>query len=420
MGNWPSIPLPARDLVASYLSVFDIQNVMAANRALRVSLSQDRPLWVKRAAYFYEMDPILFEELGRPDDFETEDLGWKVGFSYTTLSRTLLNISSHANNPDLNAPTEETLALPNRVRNLSVDQVAGRVALEFEHSVIKIYDLENLSAEPLRSIVPNPRSKQILLHGAMVFMRRPNEPDLYHCDIYNWRVDVNMASLEPPYEDARAIPLRASKNFLIAFDRGRHSALAYSLSAVGYSVEPTVIKWCSETCFIDHQIHNDTLLCLGTRYGSYFYFDVHIPSGEYRRHFLVASPVDFHFPRLAFPFVLVTQRPIMSPVDAGDFNIFGARILVSDCRTRCGYRRYLMAEYKVPSSSSNDQFIFLVNTQNRTIDVVYNGYPGPIFAKVDSLPIRCQLNAPVASYGLSYVFVTGNQLKIRRFSRFSD
>ena len=406
MGNSASIPLPCWERVLSYLPLPDVQSLMKSNSDVCELIHQNRYFWHERAQQFYRLDPSAFSVLSNSETDILYGLVQRVCRAWIHLEATEGNVAT-----DVHSTMDYDMK--GDVLLISVDQLYGRIAVHFEEGETRIFDIENMGQGPIRTVRVQPL-REMILHGPVIFMRESPRREEFHTEVHNWRLDIGMAALRPGYMRICGAPLKKSYDFLLAYDMHCHAALAYPLTKEGYKVEPLSIKFPSGTVLHDHDIIKSRIYTVLAQDGAAYFMEFSLPNGELVKRYLIACPIEFHEPRIAYPYVLITQRPFNGDLARQNSGIYGARIRIPGNINRVTSDRFVVADELLDTPTTSDYYIFLKDIANNNVKIVVVGDPSAPFHVVDTVPLTD--NCVIAAWGLSIIYVRDTRLVIRRYA----
>ena len=424
MGNLIShIPELAIDRILFYLRVEDAKFLMSTCRLFEQKIQQNRPFWLAKAIYIYNKDPTVFMRLKDPKFFQHEALVGHVCKADSILNDILENIYTADSN-------EVQLGLEDKVECMSIDERAGLIVVHLHNYKTMIYSLLRFGDPPLR-VIDTAIVDELVIHGDILFLRHSQDPLLYHADVYNWRINLPMASLAPR-RNATALMMKKSNRFLGTYDANDHCMCLYPLVENGYDKNPLKISFPEDAHLFDYSVRDRTLLAIFARSNEYIFMKFCIETRGVIQEFLVASPLRGHDPKIAFPHIMVTRVTRSTegldipPVFNGPFYVHGARMRILG-ETRNGFmgprdiimQGQIVADGIINDQSGDAQFLFIDNGLNECVRVVYIGDPDCVFREADIAP-EVHRSAPyesclIASFGLSFVFVGDGELVLRRF-----
>ena len=422
MGNAPSLPFPCWENILSYLGVFDVQNLMEADENIRRHLMDNRFFWIKRARRIYEIDPTLFPQFARVGGETVNELFYAVTRANFQLQRSYINVSR-------NDPTEEIhIDMGHEAVLISVDQKKGFLALHLSNLETRIYALSDLRAGPLRTLRLGPL-KEMLIQGDTLFLRTTPVSESYHTTAYNWRIVVDMPGFRPGANMIYGAPLKISQRYLMAWNKPNNAALVYPLSTQGYkdqgtvySLEPHVIVFPVGHFLHDYAINESTIYAIFASGGAFIHMDFSVPDGITKRAFHIAMPLDLFQPRLAFPYVMVNQRPFNGDGmlcdhmrDDRDRIVFGGKYWIPASYPRMERNGFVVAGDMVETPTSTDYFMFVRNHTNGFVKVLRLADENLAFRVVDTFPLRD--STIIACCGLAYFYTNDRILVLRRFQQ---
>ena len=417
MGNsLGKIPLLVVDNILDHLRLQDAMSLMACGSVLRKMISANRHFWVHHALRLYEIDPAKFMRLKSHHLYDEAALVRHVTFAHLTYLATVGNI--------LAGDSEDTAHdMEKKIITIAIDEVACRIAVHLDFSLVQIHSLLRLRDPPLRSV----RLTQIhhmVLHGDILFYRFSHDPSKFHTDVYNWRIGLPMASLTPGSNDIGAARLKFSDRFLIAFNHPEHCSLAYQLDDVGYRIHPFRVPLPPAERMNDQATKGDLLLVLLEIEQRHVYHEINILNNQVLKTILVASPRFLYSPKIAPPYILVTQvnrfhhgHQVPAHVRRSGYT-YGPRILIPGPDDSVKDADPIFASGGVKSPSFRGQFIFIADGRNEHSKIVYVGDHSLPF-RFSNIAEHVYHGGPCApgivSFGLSVVFVRGSLLVLRKY-----
>ena len=296
MGNKLALPAPCWEKVISYLPISDVRSLMQADRELEALIVANRQFWLHRARQFYELDPVVFARLK-----DHLDGVWDPDTDRNRLALRMIGADHHLtyiqNNMATDSQTTVTVDLENRILLMSVDQRNARIALHFEDGATRVYSLPDMS---LLSSFAYHKLTEIVIRGPTLFIRPPfeksPEDSMFHTEVINWRLKVDMAGLRPGRKRIGDAPLKVSDSYLLTYDCTLQQGLAYPLDDNGYKVDPRIVSFPVDMSLFDYAIKGSTVLTIMSQSGAFYFMDFALPKGEPVRKFLVACPKEFHQP----------------------------------------------------------------------------------------------------------------------------
>ena len=419
MGNLlAKLPILVQDNILAHLSVRDAENLMSVDAAARYCVSQNRGFWVQKAMWLHQKDPTLYRRLASHHLFDGPTLKNHVVNADLTFKEIQDNLESGQS-------FDTYFKMKEKILHLAVDESASLVALHFRDQVTQIHSLTRFGDPPLCSF-SSPNIKSMVLLGNFLFHRKPEEPEYFHVDVTDWKNQRAAASLGPNYAAAGDSPLKSSDEFLLAYDKLRHEALLYSHLEDVFDEDPYTLEYPADSRIQDHATRGLSLYAILQKFDRYVFVEFVITSGQLMREFLIATPVSFLRPSIAYPFILITLSPcppsrlVHSRTDLRirrPFYIYSARIIIPGKDTSVRSDGQVVADTPVRCVSSRAQYLFIPDEDRMKVVPLDN--PEAAFYDVDSIGHAYKQNL-AASYGLSYVFAQGPGpigpgITIRRF-----
>ena len=425
MGNWVSaFPVTAQDVVLSYLNVLDAKRLMSTNKFLLTQVRLNHRFWVRRAKMLYDKDPAIFMRLRYPDIFTRRALVEHVCAADAVLQDTLANISS-------GRATEGVYELVNQVWCMALDEKACLLFVHIADARSEIFDIRRFGDPPIK-VINDIRISDVVIHGSLIFYRSPRKPRRYHADVYNWRVSVPMASLEPRWEDVSRKLLK-SDQFLVAYDARMHCARAYPLVVNGYEKDPVAVYFPQRTILHDVAVRGDAILAIyfNNSDGSFHFKSFNVGTNAILQQFAIESTLPFRHCRISYPYILLAFPPVVEMYRRHAYSIYGPRIrILGDDHRVFGDPRILAicsssrksSIVLRPDAGSDSQFIFIDDLVNERTIICHVGEPGSPFCQTDETEStdtagRCWPLDCILSFGLSVVFARQHFLVFRRYAR---
>ena len=424
MGNsLGKIPWLVLDIILDLLHLEDAKNLMVCDNRLRDMISANRPFWERHAMRLYEIDPALFMRLKSHHLFDQDALVQLVSAAHSTYLATVGNILA-ANSED----TEH--AMGRKIVTLAIDEEACLLAIHLDGNLVQIHSLLRLGDPPLRSVRLG-AIHHMILHGNILFYRHTHCPATYHTDVYNWKIGLEMASLTPGSDDIGAFRLKFSNRFLIAYDWPNHCSLAYQLDDVGYRLHPIRVPLPAAIRLRDHATRGNLLLVLlEVDPSMHVYHEIDILKNQVIRVLFVASPIFLYAPKIAYPYILVTQANCRSQAHLGldsharsPFYVYGPRIFIPGSNGLVLGADPIHSSGGIKGVSFRGQFVFIANGNNDHTKIIFVGDPSVPFQPTDYAQ-HVYRNGPCApgivSFGLSVIFARGSVLVFRRYFENGD
>ena len=424
MGNFLcKLPLLVRDNILEFLRVEDVKNLMRVDDQVQASIGSHRSFWIREAESLYYIDPALFMRLKSHHLFNDDALVRLVCDAHTKYLETVGNILA-ANSEDM------VHSVGRKIITIAIDEEAGRIAVSLDNDTLEIHSLLRLRDPPLRSVCIE-GIHHMVLHRDVVFLRHTRCPSKYHTDVYNWRIGMNMLSLTPGSEDIGCFRLKFSNRFLLAFDHPAQCTLAYQLNGAGYCVHPFRVPLPQPGYMRDHGTRDDRLFALLEVGRKWEFYELNIFDGRVLRAFLVAAPCFLYNPKIAYPYVMVTQvnrhhiphRQRRSPPPYGaaraPFYAYGPRILIDGPDDVVLEANPIHSDGGIKCASSRGNFIFIADGRNEHSKIIFVGDPTLPFRPSDFAE-HVYHGGPcspgIVSFGLSVIFVQRDLLVFRNYS----
>ena len=420
MGNNLSVfPVTAQDIVLSYLNVFDAKRLMSANKFLFTQVKQNQCFWLKKAKILYEKDPAIFMRLRDPDLFSPWALVRHVCAADAVLQRTIANINR-------GEALESSYRLVDEVTSMAIDEKACLLVVHLDcHQRTEVFDLRRFGDPPLK-VIHGFWIADIVIHGSLFFFRPPRDYDRFHADVYNWRVNVPMASLEPRFWDMETSrPMVRSDLFLAAYDKRAHCARAYPLCNNGYERGPIAVYFPSGTLLHDMAVRDDVVLAilLNSSDGSQHFKSFKVGSNAVLQQFAIEAPTRITHSRIAYPFILIAHPPVVRVARPRAFHTYGPRIHITgnDHRVIGGPEMLAICQdirsssvTESPTHGNGHEFVFLSDMINTRTIISHVGEPGTPFRLTDTAE-GCW-SPCILSFGLSVIFAREHRLVFRRYA----
>ena len=409
------IPFPNQDIlevILSYLSVDDVRNLMVTSKYIHLQAVTNREFWLKRAQQLYAIDPTHFRSLKVPSIYEQNVLVKKVCEAHIEYCAIKAQIFS------ADSASEVTMSFPAVVDCISVDTTASLMAVATSKK-IEIFSLLEFGGPAI--VVVDTEIEQYRL-----FLRPPVDEGRHHFDVHNWVDRSDVDSVVPRYFPAMRRPLKKSENYLATYIVEFDALVAYSLKRHGdFDPTPTNISYAQSACrqisFVyDYNVVGACLLLLIDRDCSFVVERHHIPSGQITEKFLVASPSDLLEPRLAYPHVLIAQKPLSENAGYADESLrsYGVSIIMDDPGRRFGDiripRRFprIRANMLHHATSSDVLFHAFVNYGDPGTHFVFVGERRLRFCEFVDFVIPTFCFEP---FGLSIIYARGSDVTLVRF-----
>ena len=410
MGNsFGRIPFLVQETVLSFLTVQEAKQLMHTSRAIRRMVAANRAFWAARALRLYDIDSALFLRLKDPLRFNQETLVKHVCAAHDMLLDIQANIRLRAQNG-----RDSSLYVRGRVNCVSVDERACLIAVAVEDFKVRVYSLLRFGDPPLR-VIDYTNVDQLILHGNILFTRPAQNSLEFFLDSYNWKMNLEMASLAPTHSAMQKFYVKKSEQYLVAYNHFQHATKAYPLVENGFSQSAVKIQFAPHSVLQDFLVRGGDLLAIFVIACVSTFQQYRIATGELIKEFLVAYPADFHSPRLAYPYVLVTQKPpSTTPIYLDDyFLVFGTCMDLNRPNSIPENRGRIIASGKINDTSSNSQFLALVDYRDQRNKIVYLDRHDYLLRVIES--VECSPSYCFASFGLSYIFARGSVIFLRRF-----
>ena len=414
MGNLlAKLPVLVQDNILAHLSVRDAENLMSVDAAARYCVSQNRGFWVQKAMWLHNKDPTLFRRLASHHLFNGPTLKNHIFNADLTFTEIQDNLESGRS-------YDTYFKMKEKILHLAVDESASLVALHFRDQLTQIHSLTRFGDPPLCSF-SSPSIKSMVLHGNFLFHRKPEAPGYFHTDVTDWKNQRSAASLGPNYAAAGDFPLKSSDEFLLAYDCLRHEALLFSHLDDVFDEDPYTLEYPTDSRLQDQATKGLSLYAILQKFDRYVFTEFIITTGQMMREFLIATPVSFLRPSIAYPFILITQSPCPpsrlchSRTDLRirhPFYIYSARIVIPGGDTSVRSDGQVVSDTAIQCVSSRAQYLFIPDDDR--MKVVPIGDSGATFFDVSSVDHTYKENC-IASFGLSYIYAQGPGLTIRRF-----
>ena len=417
-----AFPVTAQDVVLSYLRVIDAKQLMVTNKDILWQIRRNRPFWVQKAKEMYEKDPSLFIRLKDPSLFSKQALVKHVCKADAVLQGTFDRIRN-------GRAVEGTYEFASgAVECLAVDEKACLLLVQLHNYRTEIFDLRRFGDPPLRVII-GIWITDVALHGNLIFYRNPKDHAHFHADVFNWKVNVPMTSLEPRWKDM-SLHLSKSDQFLIAYDRRAHCVRAYPLVVNGYEKNPIAVLFQNGTILLDMAIRKEVVLTilLGILDGSHHFKSFKVGTNAIMQQFAIESPTQISHLRISFPFILIAEPPHICSRRRHAYSDYGRRIYITGDDHRpfgvaqihaiCSSERETSIVQR-PDAGALSQFIFIDDGVNERTNICHVGEVGSILCRTDTANQCWPLDA-IVSFGLSVIFARQHYVVFRRYAEDVD
>lgn len=423
MGNsLCKLPLLVRENILEFLRVEDVKNLIRADDRVRASIVSHRSFWVREAERLYYIDPALFMRLKSHHLFNDDALVRLVCDAHARYLKTVGNILA-ANSEDV------VHSVGQKIITVAIDEEAGNIALSLGNQMLEIHSLLRLRDPPLRTVCIE-GIHHMVLHRNVVFLRHTRCPDKYHTDVYNWKAGLDMASLTPGSDDIGCFRLKFSNRFLLAFDHPAQCTLAYQLNGAGYCVNPFRVPLPRPGYMRDQGTRDDRLFALLEVGSKWEFCELNILDGRTLRVFLVAAPCFLYNPKIAYPYIMVTQvnrhhvahigrhSPRFDTAARVLFYAYGPRILIDGLNNDVLTADPIHSDGGIKCASSRGNFILIGDGRNEHSKIIFVGDPSLPFRPSDFAE-HVYTGGPcspgIVSFGLSVVFVQRDLLIVRKY-----
>ena len=411
--NLSAFPVTAQDIVLSYLNVTDAKQLMSAHEFFQTQVRQNRPFWLKRARILYAKDPAVFLRLRNPDLFPRHALIEHVCTADTLLQDTIGQIAN-------GEAIEGVYEFEDKVVCMALDEKACLLVIHLHNYRTEIFNLLRFGDPPLR-IIDAINIEEVVIHGDLLFYREPNEPETYHADVLNWRINIPMASLEPRMDHVSPF-FAKSDEFLAVYDDHAHCARAYPLVVNGYEKDAIPVLFPNDADFHDMAVREDIILVILRKRGTecLAFKSFKIRSNAILQHFQIHCPSKIVRARIAYPHILLAQPP-PAALRHTVYNVYGSRILIPGNNQRVFGNRQLLASNLIESPTNGDfaQFVFISDGLNERTDICHVGETGSALRRTDTAPFCWPLNG-IVSFGLSVIFTRQHEIVFRRYAPSAD
>ena len=432
MGNHLSVfPVTAQDVVLSHLDVLDAKQLMCTNKFLLTQVRRSRRFWIEKANALYEKDPFLFLRLKDPSVFPHDALVKHVCAADTQLQDTFGRIAN-------GIAAEGAYQFEDEVHCMAVDEKACILVVQLAGYLTRVFDLRRFGDPPLRAL-EGLWMTDIVVHGNIIFYRSPDDHMRFHADVFNWRVNLPMASLEPRWHDM-ALHLSKSDQFLIAYDRHNHCIRAYPLVTNGYERDSVAIYLPGGTTLHDMAVKDDVVMTiLVDQSSSHLFKSFKVGTNAVQQQFTIRSPLYIMHSRISYPFILLAHPPDASPRQCEAYRVngprmreayrvYGPRIRITGSDHRpfgdpsflvlcAGERKSSIA--RRPTAGRPSQFIFVEDYPEEYTYICHVGEAGSPFLRTDAI-FRSWPPDLFISFGLSVIYARRDLLIFRRYARRSD
>ena len=417
------IPFPNQDVsecILKYLSVDDARELMITSKYIHHQVVTIREFWLKRAQQLFAIDPAHFRALKDPSVYEQSVLVKKVCEAHIEYCAIKAQIFS------ADSASDVSMSFPTVVDGISVDTAASLMAVATSKK-IEIFSLLEFGSPAIVTIDTAIECyRQIVLHGDFLFLRPPVDEHRHHFDVYNWASHADVCSVVPRYFPAMRRPLKKSEYYLATYILDFDGIVAYSLGRHDdFNPTPVNISYdrsvSGQISFVyDYDVVGKDIFLLIDRDASFVVERHHIPTGQITEKFLVASPSVLHEPRLAYPHVLIAQKPLSGNANYADenFRFYGVNIVIDDPGRRYG-------EIRVPRHFSRIRANMLHHATSSDVffhALVDYSEPGTRFVFVGENRFRvCEYVDFVIPtfcfepFGLSIIYARGNNVTLVRF-----
>ena len=411
------IPALVQEKITAFLSVEDMRTLMHVCKDIHDHIVSQRQFWVMSARHFYGKDPMLFARLRDPELFETHVLIEHICSAHTIFMETQENILE-------NKYRDEVIEISNGsyggIISMAVDDKAAIVAV-FSNYRLRIYSLLRFGDPPIGFSRHNLVSSMVL-HGNIVFIRPARRFRQHHTDVFNWKIGSSLTSLTPAAADAIGLDLKKSEQFLVAYNKAEHAALAYPLVENGYEVNPFSVPFEADMLLEDLCVCKNYILALFEKEKKLIFRQYLITSSEVAREFSDTHPISVGGPRFGFPYIFVTQTPnsavsngneVRELWNNGPHTTYAASVRIPGPDITVGIEGGAIHGSVFSGPMIGGSFAFFIDTYGDETEVIYIGNHSDVIRQIRSL--ECDASWNIAPVGLSYVFTQESRIVLRRF-----